>query len=77
MEESMILNIVANWRDRKGLWRDGCLLEALLLQWGLGMIPHYVDFDNAGLYAFALNCARPFRGRAHDRANSIAGGGVR
>jgi pyruvyltransferase len=23
------------------------------LQWRLGMIPHYVDFDNAGLYAFA------------------------
>lgn len=30
----MKINIVTNWRDRKGLWREGCLLEALFLQWG-------------------------------------------
>jgi hypothetical protein len=28
------INLVTNWRDGKGLWRDGCLLESLLLTWG-------------------------------------------
>lgn len=28
------VNIITNFADRKGLWRDGCILERLLCGWG-------------------------------------------
>ena len=34
MEGAVKINLVTNWSDRKGLWRDGCIVEALLRSWG-------------------------------------------
>jgi hypothetical protein len=34
MEGAVRINLITNWSDQKGLWRDGCLLEALLCSWG-------------------------------------------
>jgi len=28
------INLITNWIDQKGLWRDGCILERLLVAWG-------------------------------------------
>lgn len=28
------VNLITNWTDQKGLWRDGCILERLLDGWG-------------------------------------------
>ncbi len=40
------INIVTNWAEHKGLWRDGCLLERLLLTWGHA--PVQVQYDAPG-----------------------------
>ena len=30
----MKINLITNWVDQKGLWRDGCIMERLLDGWG-------------------------------------------
>ena len=30
----MKVNLITNWNEQKGLWRDGCILERLLVAWG-------------------------------------------
>jgi hypothetical protein len=34
MERAVRVNLVTNWTDQKGLWRDGCIVEEILAAWG-------------------------------------------
>ena len=46
----MRITLVTNWIDRKGLWRDGCIVEALLLSWGHHPVRvQYTDAKHAPL----------------------------